>query len=126
MDKGIIYLFNAGESIIREGNSDRSVFIVLDGRVRVFTSDCKNDEFELAVLGPSEFFGEISFLTGKPRSSSVTALEISVLIEFSHTSMQELVQEHPIIKKTLFEYCQDRLADLEEKRVQSLNEDTWT
>ena len=118
MDTGIIYLFNADESIIREGDSDRSVYIILDGRVRVFTRDFNNEEFELAVLGPGEFFGEISFLTGKYRSSSVSALEISVLIEFTHASMQELVREHPIIKKTLFEYCQDRLADLEDKRVQ--------
>jgi pSer/pThr/pTyr-binding forkhead associated (FHA) protein len=118
MDTGILYLFNAGESIIREGDPDRSVFIVLNGRVKVFTRDHKNEEFELAVLEPSDFFGEISFLTGRPRSSSVAALESCVLIEFTHASMQELVQEHPLIKKTLFEYCQERLADLEEKRVQ--------
>ncbi len=122
MDNGIIYLFNAGETIIREGDPDRSVYIILDGRVRVFTSDHENEEFELAVLGPSEFFGEISFLTGKPRSSSVAAIESSVLVEFTHASMEELVQDHLIIKKTLSEYCQDRLADLAEKRLQNQSE----
>jgi pSer/pThr/pTyr-binding forkhead associated (FHA) protein len=121
MDDGILYLFNAGESIIREGDHDRSVFVILAGQVKVFTQEHDNEEFELAVLGPSEFFGEISFLTGKPRSSSVAALESSALIEFTHASMQELVQEHPIIKRTLVEYCQGRLADLEEKRVQNRN-----
>jgi pSer/pThr/pTyr-binding forkhead associated (FHA) protein len=124
MDDGILYLFNAGESIIREGDHDRSVFVILDGQVKVFTREHDNEEFELAVLGPSEFFGEISFLTGKPRSSSVAALESSALIEFTHASMQELVKEHPIIKRTLFEYCQGRLADLEEKRVQNRNRET--
>ena len=121
MDTGILYLFNPGETIIREGDADRSVYIILDGRVRVFTRDYRNEEYELAVLGPSEFFGEISFLTGKCRSSSVAALDNCVLIEFTHASMQQLVQEHPLIKKTLFEYCQERLSDLEEKRVQGRN-----
>lgn len=117
MDTGTLYLFNAGESIIREGDSDRSIYIILDGRVRVFTKDSKDEDFELAVLGPREFFGEVSFLTGKPRSSSVASLENSVLIEFTHASMEELVREHPLVKKALSEYCRDRLADLEEKRA---------
>jgi len=117
MDTGTLYLFNAGESIIREGDSDRSIYIILDGRVRVFTKDSKDEDFELAVLGPSDFFGEVSFLTGKPRSSSVASLENSVLIEFTHASMEELVREHPLVKKALSEYCRDRLADLEEKRA---------
>jgi pSer/pThr/pTyr-binding forkhead associated (FHA) protein len=119
MDTGILYLFDVGESIIREGDPSRSVYIILDGRVRVFTKDYQNEDFELAVLGPSEFFGEISFLTGKTRSSSVAALDNCVLIEFTYDRMQELVQEHPLIRNTLFEYCRDRLADLEQKRVQS-------
>ena len=121
MDTGTLYLFNAGESIIREGDSDRSIYIILDGRVRVFTKDSKGEDFDLAVLGPSDFFGEISFLIGKPRSSSVVSLENSVLIEFTHASMEELVREHPVVKETLSEYCQDRLADLEEKRARGLN-----
>ena len=118
METGILYLFNTGERIIREGDLDRSVYIILDGRVRVSTTDNENEEFELAVLGPSEFFGEISFLTGKPRSSSVDALESCVVMEFTHANLEELAKEHLIIKKTLSEYCQDRLADLEKKRDQ--------
>lgn len=121
MDTGTLYLFNAGESIIREGDSDRSIYIILDGRVRVFTKDSKDEDFELAVLGPSDFFGEVSFLTGKPRSSSVASLENCVLIEFTHASTEELVREHPLVKKALSEYCRDRLADLEEKRARGRN-----
>jgi pSer/pThr/pTyr-binding forkhead associated (FHA) protein len=117
---GSLYLFNTGESIIREGDSDRSIYIILDGRVRVFTQDYEDKEFDLAVLGPSDFFGEISFLTGKPRSSSVAALENSVIIEFTHENMEELVKKHPAVKKTLSEYCQDRQADLEEKRIKKV------
>lgn len=121
MDTGTLYLFNAGESIIREGDSDRSIYIILDGRVRVFTKDSKDEDCDLAVLGPCDFFGEISLLTGKPRSSSVASLENSVLIEFTHSSMEELVRDHPLVKKTLSGYCRDRLADLEEKRARGHN-----
>ena len=121
MDTGTLCLFNDGTSIIREGDSDRSIYIILDGRVRVFTKDSKDEDFELAVLGPGDFFNEISFLTGKPRSSSVASIEDSVLVEFSHASMEEFVREHPLIKKALSEYGQDRLDDLKAKRVRGRN-----
>ena len=121
MDTGALWLFNPGESIIREGDSDRSIYIVLDGLVRVFTQISEEEDFELAVLGPGEFFGEISLLTGKPRSSSVAALENSVLIEFSHASLEQFLHEHPLVKKALSQYCRDRLADLEEKRARGRN-----
>jgi pSer/pThr/pTyr-binding forkhead associated (FHA) protein len=117
MDTGTLYLFGAGESIIREGDESRSLHIILDGRVRVFTKDSRDEDLDLAVLGPSEFFGEISLLTGKPHLNSVAALENTVLIEFTHASMEELLRQHPLVKKTLSEYCRDRLADLEEKRA---------
>ena len=116
MDTGTLYLFGPGESIIKEGDPGRSMYIILDGQVRLFTRDYKDEEFDLAVLGPSEFFGEISLLTGKPHLNSVAALENTVLIEFTHASMQELARENPAINKTLSEYCHDRLADLEKKR----------
>lgn len=122
IENGILYLLNAGDSIIREGDSDQSVYIILEGRVRVFTKDNKEEDFDLAVLRPGEFFGEISFLTGKPRSSSVTALDNCVLIEFTHASMQKLMQEYPLVRQALSEYCQDRLADLQEKRARGLIE----
>ena len=61
MDTGTLYLFNAGESIIREGDSDRSIYIILDGRVRVFTKDSKDEDFELAVLGRAAFLVKYHF-----------------------------------------------------------------
>jgi hypothetical protein len=104
--------------IIREGDQGRSIYVILDGQVRVFTRDHHGEELELAVLAISQFFGEMSFLTGKPRSGSVMAVDTSVIVELSYTSMRRVVKEHPTVKKVLVEYYQQRLGSTEEKRAQ--------
>jgi len=118
VDAATLHVFNAGETIIREGDPGRSIYIVLDGRVRVFTRDHHGEELELAVLGAGHFFGEMSFLTGKPRSGSVAALDTSVVVELGYTSMRKVVKAHPAVKKVLVEYYQDRLGSTTQKRAQ--------
>jgi len=117
-DEATLHVFNAGEMIIREGDPGRSIYVILDGQVRVFTRDHHGEELELAVLGASQFFGEMSFLTGKPRSGSVMALDTSVVVELSYTSMRRVVKEHPTVKKVLVEYYQQRLGSTEQKRAE--------
>jgi CRP-like cAMP-binding protein len=117
-DEATLHVFNQGEMIIREGDPGRSIYVILDGQVRVFTRDHHGEELELAVLGASQFFGEMSFLTGKPRSGSVMALDTSVIVELSYTSMRRVVKEHPTVKKVLVEYYQQRLGSTEQKRAE--------
>jgi len=116
-DEATLHVFNAGEIIIREGDPGRSIYVVLDGQVRVFTRDHHGNELELAILEVSQFFGEMSFLTGKPRSGSVMALDSSVIVELGYTSMKRVVKEHPTVKKVLVAYYQQRLGSTEQKRA---------
>lgn len=116
-DTASLHVINAGDIIIREGDPGRSIYIVLDGRVRVFIRDHRGEDLELAVLGVGEFFGEMSFLSGNPRSSYVAAIENCLLIELSFSSMRNMVRQVPGVKKILQEYYQERLKDSQEKRA---------
>ena len=122
-DAATLHVFNAGEIIIREQDPGRSIYVILDGKIRVFTRDHQGEELELAVLGPSQFFGEMSFLTGKPRSGSVAAVDTSVIVELSYTSMRQVVKEHPTVKQVLLEYYQERLGNTAEKRGEKATEE---
>ena len=117
-DAATLHVFNAGEVIIREEDPGRSIYVILDGKIRVFTRDHHGEELELAVLGASQFFGEMSFLTGKPRSGSVAAVDTSVIVELSYTSMRKVVKEHPTVKKVLVEYYQERLGNTAKKHAE--------
>jgi|Deesub1362B_J571_1020462.scaffolds.fasta_scaffold03713_2 pSer/pThr/pTyr-binding forkhead associated (FHA) protein len=111
-----LVVFDRGRTIIRQGDRGKSLFILLDGKVRVYTYDQRGKEVPLAILSENQFFGEMSLLTGAPRSASVQALEESLLCEISYEAMREIVQKWPSIKKTLEDYYRQRLADMEQKK----------
>ena len=114
-----MHVFSTGEMVIREGDSGRSVYVILDGQVRVFTKDNGDNELELATLGVGQFFGEMSFVSGKPRSSSVAALELSVVVELSYDSMAKVIEQNQAVKEVLEGYYKIRKKDTLEKLAET-------
>ncbi len=115
-DAATLHGFKAGEMIIREGDPGRSIYVVLNGRVKFFQRDHHGSELELDILSKSEFFGEISLLTGKPRIASVAAIDSTMIMELSYDSMKELVRENPAVKDVLLKHYVDRLKKIKVKR----------
>jgi extracellular factor (EF) 3-hydroxypalmitic acid methyl ester biosynthesis protein len=64
--------FAAGEVILDRDVSLRAIFVIDKGAVRVEQGTGK-DLVTLAVLGPGQFFGEMSFVVGTPTSARVVA-----------------------------------------------------
>ena len=116
-ENATVHRFSAGELIVHEGDPGRSVYVILDGRVQVFTGDQGGIERELAVLRAGQFFGEMSLVSGKLRSSSIRAVETTVLVEFSYISMVNVIKQNADVKKVLVEYYKARKQDSEETRA---------
>ncbi len=108
--------FSTGEVIICEGDPGRSIYVIINGRVKIFGRDYQGKEFELAILEPGEFFGELAFLTGKPRLVSAMAEDTTLLMELSYTPMRKFIREHSAVKEVLLEYYVDRLNKIKKKR----------
>ncbi|MBL8136579.1 MAG: mechanosensitive ion channel [Acidobacteria bacterium] len=86
------HLYGARERIVRQGDSGRSMFVVLDGRVRVTLEPSGQ---EVAVTTAGGFFGEMSMLTGDPRTATVTALDDATLLEIDADRFRELAVRRP-------------------------------
>jgi CRP-like cAMP-binding protein len=114
-----LHLFSAGQLVFQEGDPGRSVYIILDGRVQVFTQDHQGKEFPLATLEANQFFGEMALLSGKPRSSSVATAKESLLAEFSYKNMQRIMMRYPQIKEVLVQYFREREEDSKKKRAEA-------
>jgi CRP-like cAMP-binding protein len=67
-----IKMLNPGEIVVEEGVNQRAIFVVDEGAVRIERGQGKA-ETVLAVLGPGQFFGEMSFIDGAPTSARVVA-----------------------------------------------------
>jgi len=111
-----LHYFSARQLILREGDPGRSIYIILDGRVKVFTKDREGKEFPLATLEPYQFFGEMALLTGKPRAGSIATLEETLLGEISYNNMNRLMMRYPQIKGVLLKYYNERVKDSRKKR----------
>ena len=98
-----------GEVIVRENDGGKSVYIIASGAVKVYTTMLSGDVVELAKLWPSEFFGEISFLTGKPRSATIETLEDTTVLEMTEDRLRELIEKHPRVLDVLQKYSEMRL-----------------
>jgi tetratricopeptide (TPR) repeat protein len=105
----IVHQHGPGEIIVREGDTGKSVYIIAGGVVKVYTTMLSGDTVELARLWPSEFFGEISFLTGKPRTASIETLEDTMVLEMTEDDLNRLIQKHPRVRDVLQQYSTARL-----------------
>lgn len=68
-------LYKKGETLIKQGDYGIGLYIIASGKVKIVKKTADGEEFEIAVQGPGEFFGEMSVLDNAPRSASVIALE---------------------------------------------------
>jgi CRP/FNR family transcriptional regulator, cyclic AMP receptor protein len=105
--------------VVSEGDESHSLYLILDGRVKVFTSDEDGREALLCTQGPAEYFGEISLLDDAPRSASVMTLERTRLAMLAREDLLRCLQDYPGIALALIGELIGRVRRLTEQ-VKSL------
>jgi signal transduction histidine kinase len=71
---GQIVTRQPGEIVVREGNAADSMYVILEGRVRVYKSDEAGAQIDIATLETASFFGELALLDQGTRSATVACL----------------------------------------------------
>lgn len=89
--------FAAGETVVKEGDRGLSMFIVESGRLGVSVHGKVGQSQRLAVLEPGAAFGEISLLTGDPRTATVRALTEATLLEIDKSTLSPILRDNPSI-----------------------------
>ncbi len=83
-----------GIRLINEGDPGDTLFIILDGRLRVFASNAEGREITLGVYGPGDYLGEMS-LDGGPRSASVETMQACTCAIVTRHTLLAFIGEHP-------------------------------
>lgn len=96
----------AGETIYRRGEPGESFFLVLSGEVSLSRDGTEPAES----VGPGGFFGEISLLTGDPRSSSATARVECELVAIGRDDFRRVVMANPSVALEMSRLLGQRLA----------------
>jgi small-conductance mechanosensitive channel len=91
--------YASGEALVRQGEPGDSLFVIKMGRVRVDVRSDGDLVTTVSHLGPAEFFGEMSLLTGEPRSASVIAeAETEVIVVDKADFAQVLATDTSILE----------------------------
>jgi len=94
--------------VVRQGVAGNSMFIIQNGKVQVLREEFDGTQRVLGTLGDDEFFGEISLLTGRPRSATVVTLTECKLLELSKQQLMNLMQKYPRIEQMIQTYYRRR------------------
>jgi len=80
--------------LFREGDAGGSIFLILEGKVRISRNVAGMGEEALAVLGPGAAFGEMALINEVPRSADAIVHENCRLVELRRDSMEDMLFLH--------------------------------
>ena len=86
-----------GEPLFQQGDPGDSLYIVINGRLRVTVNREREYEEVVAEVGRDEMIGEMSLLTGENRSASVRAIRDTTLLRLSNEGCHHIAEKHPFI-----------------------------
>ncbi len=87
--------FAPGEVILRQGDDGSTAYLVRSGRVRIMLAHESGLSEQIACIEPGGFFGEMSLLTGEPRTASALALEQVDCYRLSKPDLDLMFATHP-------------------------------
>jgi CRP-like cAMP-binding protein len=93
--------YKKGQLIFHQGDPGTTLFLVVEGLVKVLVPSIEGGEMVLVTVAPPETFGEIALVDGGTRSASAEAAEETRVIALQRTTMLELLEEHPELTDAL-------------------------
>jgi hypothetical protein len=98
----------SGEILVSEGEPGDSLFVLTTGRCRAYVRNPQGKNVEVRQLHEGDFFGEISVLSGKPRTATITTTMPCELLELDRATLASIIKSHPNVRKVLEEFFAQR------------------
>ena len=106
--------FGPGAILVSEGEPGDSLFILTTGLCRAYVRNADGKNVEVRQLKEGDFFGEISVLSGKPRTATITTAMPCELLELDRASLVPIIKTHPNVRKVLEEFFMKRADSSDE------------
>jgi CRP/FNR family cyclic AMP-dependent transcriptional regulator len=102
--------------IIREGDDTNTMFILIEGEMRVYVEDEQGKQLTLRILKSGDSFGEVALIGNFPRTASVVTTTDCVVAAFSREKYLAFLEQHPEISlalaRTLANMVRDTTVEL--------------
>jgi hypothetical protein len=104
------FQYPSGYRIVKEGDTGDSVYLISQGAVQVMTK-VGSREIPLSELKDNDFFGEVGFLTGRPRTASVITKTDTEVLELRGEDLKTIIKKYPRVREVLEGFYKARVRD---------------
>jgi len=101
LSHGELLRFKAGDFVIRAGEEDRALSIVIDGTLEILLPNARGEQHRYGTIEPRSVTGEMAFLDGRPRAATIRALTDGDLLRLSFESFEVLSARHPELGRAI-------------------------
>ena len=114
------HMFQAGETIIREGDRDGRLFVIVSGEVEIIKALGKKNERYVRTLGPLSYFGEMALIDDLVRSASVVAKGETGVLILDQWSLRQDIERYPAMAFELMRMLSQRIRAIEKTIVDAI------
>jgi CRP-like cAMP-binding protein len=100
-------VYAPGEAIVRQGQEGNSMFVIIGGSVKVQIPEFDYQK-TINTLGENDFFGEMSLLTGEPRTANVIAVTESEVLRIDRSGLKAIFEVNPDLVQSISELVDER------------------
>jgi CRP-like cAMP-binding protein len=98
-----------GEVLFNEGDDGNQLYVVTEGKIKLGRTSPDGRENLLAILGPAQMFGELSFFDPGPRSATATSVTDVTVQSLSHEALMPVLSSHVEVAMALLNQLAGRL-----------------
>jgi len=109
--------YQPGQIIIKEGEIGRHLYVILEGQVRVVAAiDDNESDITLSFLNTGDYFGEMSLITGEPRSATVIAETLTKTLTLNKKDFDYIILKNPQVTLSITHILSQRLKNANRAR----------
>ena len=101
--------FGRGHTVFAQGEPGDRLYIIISGKVKIGNRSPNGQETLLAILGPSDMFGELSVFDPGPRTSSATTITEVRAVSMDRDALRTWIADRPEIAEQLLRVLARRL-----------------
>lgn len=109
-----------GEIIVTEGEPGGGIFVLTTGSVRAYVRNPEGKNVQVRELFEGDFFGEVSLLTGKPRSATVTASSRCELLALEKPVLEAITETRPHVGDVIRRFYDERAGSTLEAAIREV------
>jgi CRP-like cAMP-binding protein len=101
--------FAAGTVLFEKGAPGNTMYLILEGQLRIYATDAEGHPITLTFYGPGRVFGDFALIDEQPRSAAAAAVDTLKVLALDRADFLKFMPEHPSIGLAMLRNLADRV-----------------